>query len=205
MKSKLRNPIVQQYALEIVLPIIGYFFFDWSIAVIIAFYFIDYFCSEIARFRRYHKIRIHWNESPNRWILSLVISLVVFNTLAYLTMYAMTQAGSSDNSTVHLDQVSEFFASEGWFILPLVYLANYMKDSLTFYAPRRFTKYNFKNTIKAYFIEVSVFAVVVAVGVLVWGKYDIPDVLSLLVFIAVKLAYDQILLKQLQKMAMKSS
>src|SRR5690606_31704192 len=145
MKEQLKNPLVQQYILEIALPLVGYLFFGWSIAVIIAFYFIDYFCSEIVRHRRHYKIMTHWNESKKLFFLSLTTSILVF---AGLSFYVWTMLGMKDPFTnLHVLEIEEFAKSEGWFLIPIVYLANYMKDVMTFYAPRRFAKYNFRKTL----------------------------------------------------------
>ncbi|UKN03402.1 hypothetical protein K6119_07725 [Paracrocinitomix mangrovi] len=202
IKKHLKNPFVQQYIVEIALPLVGYLLFDWTLAVIIAFYYMDFFGSEISRHRRHYKIRAHWNESMSSFYISIGVSVLVFLALTFIAWYFLNQSDLITNST-HIDEIIHFLKNEGWILLPLVYLANYMKDVMTFYAPRRYTKFNYKNTLKAYYIELSVLITLTITGFVAWTTLLIPTIPALIGFVVVKLAFDLLLVRKLKKFSQK--
>jgi hypothetical protein len=197
LKERLKNPLVQQYILEIVLPLVGYLFFGWSIAVIMAFYFMDYLASEIARHRRHYKIKNHWNETSGLFFMAIAISVLVF-AFTMLAAYAILMRESAISEVLHIVEIKEFALDEGWFLLPVVYLAAYMKDVMTFYAPRRYTKYNYKRTINYYIVEIFVQALLILGGLFSWFYFQIPEIPALLIFVVVKILFDQIIVRQLK-------
>jgi hypothetical protein len=196
-KEKFRNPLVQQYALEIALPLLGYLFFDWTIPVIIAFYFMDYFASEIARNRRHHKIlSVQENGEKLKFYLGVFVSIVLFCGASFFAFQSLMVAGSDTDLLVV--EVIEFGKSEGWYLLPVVYLASHIKDVMTFYAPRRYLKYNFSATMKFYSIEIMLQFMLICTGLYLWAFYKIPDVPALIAFVVVKILFDQLLVKKLR-------
>lgn len=203
IQEKLRNPVVQQYSLEIALPLLGYLFFGWTIPVIIAFYFMDYFASEITRNRRHNKI-FSSQESTERlkFCLGIGISILLFCGASFFAFQSLMVAGS--NSDVLVIEVIEFAKNEGWYLLPVVYLAGHIKDVMTFYAPRRFLNYDFSLTLKYYSIEIMLQFMLICTGLYLWAFYKIPDVPALIAFVCIKIVFDQLLVRNLRKKALKS-
>lgn len=198
LKKILSHPLFQ-YSLEIALPIIGYFFFGWSIAVIIAFYFMDYLASEVARHRRHIKIMNH-DEKANKNLLALGIGFsFIFFIISLVWAIWNSMLMSFGKSANYLDEMRVFFVEEGWILLPIVYFAYHLKDTMAFYMPRRFTQFDFNRTIKFYLIEhMAMFALVMS-GIFCWLQFDIPDIPALLGFIIVKLTFDFLLVKKLKE------
>jgi hypothetical protein len=197
LKEQLRKPLVQQYILEIALPLVGYLFFGWSIAVIISFYFLDYFVSEIARHRRHFKIKTHWNGQNLLFYTALAISVLIFVT-AFISAFYILKYEGLVAKVDHIAEIKDFAVDEGWFLLPIIYLAAYMKDVMTFYAPRRYAKYNFKKTIRNYYSEVSIQSILIIGGLFSWSYFQIPEIPALLIFVVIKLCFDQLLAKKLR-------
>ena len=78
-KLNFKNPFVQQYILELLLPIIGYFFFNWTLPIIAVFYLMDQLG---ALFSLVRKLKLTSNYSQvsyaRQMILSIVASLISF-------------------------------------------------------------------------------------------------------------------------------
>jgi hypothetical protein len=196
MKSQLKNPLVQQYVLEIVLPLVGYFFFDWSISVIIAFYFMDYLASEATRHRRHLKIKRASNQKSTLFVIGIIVSVLLFLMATYVAFFFLLQAADFDHK--YINEVFSFLKSEGWLLLPIVILASHLKDVMTFYAPRRFLNYDYSKTMKFYFVEVVIQFVLICSGLFFWANYKLPDVPALIGFIVIKVLFDQLLVRKLR-------
>ena len=52
-------------------------------------------------------------------------------------------------------------------------------------------------------IENSILVLLIVVGVLFWGKLEIPEIPALLGFVAIKLSFDLILVRKLNKLSQK--
>lgn len=202
LKNQLKNPIVQQYILEIALPLLGYFVFGWHMSVIIAFYFIDFLVSEIARHRRFFKIAKHYNYP---------LGITAFAGIALSSIYFMAAVAFASMIVMNPDwqlsaeyqrELAAFFAFEGWLIIPIVYLAYYMKDVMTFYAPRKFVKYDYPKTMRNFQIEVTVMFTLIMFGLYAWYSFAIPDSLAIIGFILVKLVFDFLIAEPLRTKAM---
>lgn len=190
MKEKLRNPLIQQYILEIALPVVGYFFFGWSITIIAVFYLIDFFCAEIARNRRVFKVYKHTTKAKqNAFILSLLAGGFLFAISTAWTWWNFEVKHASNLDSFYKELI-QFMKEEGWMILPLVYFVYHLKDVMTFYAPRRFLKRDYLKMVKFQIIELSVLTGLILTGVFLWRYLELGDVLALMSFIILKIGFD---------------
>ncbi|MBK9191411.1 MAG: hypothetical protein IPM77_07790 [Crocinitomicaceae bacterium] len=78
LRDKLRNPFVQQYILEILIPLAGYFWFDWTIEIIALFYLIDQFASEFSFLRKLKSVAAYHQMSFSRHLIISAFSFVIF-------------------------------------------------------------------------------------------------------------------------------
>lgn len=192
-KQILSHPLFQ-YLLELFLPLLGYFFFDWSIAVIIAFYFMDYLGSEFARHRRHLKIKTVKNEKTTLFIIGLIISILFFLIALYIGFFSMLVQANYDHKNVN--EVIQFLGEEGWLLLPLVIFAAHVKDVMTFYTPRRFLNYNYSKTLQFYFVQITIQFALIVVGLYLWVNFQIHEVLALVIFMLVKVLFDFLIVRK---------
>lgn len=198
IKTKLRNPIFQQYVLEIALPLVGYFVFDWHLAVIIAFYFIDFLVSEITRHRRFFAIAKHYNyQFGFTAFAGIALSAVYFLSALAFALIIMFNPDWVFSSQYRAE-LSSFFSFEGWVLIPIVYLAYHMKDMMSFYMPRKFAKYDYPKTMKNFQIEITLMFVLIMFGIYAWYIFAIADVWALLGFVSVKLVFDFLIAEPLR-------
>ncbi len=111
---------------------------------------------------------------------------------------------SSDSRNLRISdlEIVEFINSEGWLLLPVVVFASVLKDKMTFYLPKKFFDYSYDKLMKNFFIEISIFSVLASVGLIAYAilsNVGVHGIVLLLGFVVVKLAYDFLLVKKLDK------
>lgn len=202
--QKLRNPFIQQYAIEIVFPLLGYFFFDWDILIIGVYYLIDHLCSQILYFRRAHWVNVKGQQSVGIQLLLLSIftfavfffaELIGFNYLIIETQ-KMTQ-------TEVLDGFYDFAISELWLLFPLVLFVYHLKDQFTFYARRQYLKLNYKPYLFWEAVSGLIILLLFALGGFLWLKFSLPNAVIIFVFIGLKIGFDLTLKKVIAKKSVK--
>jgi len=198
MKEKLKNPFVRQYALEILLPLLGYYLFDWSLTVIALFYFVDYICSEIAKQRRIAKVYSLNSSKLYLMVLSIFIGVLFFAFSISFTWIQIQEINSANYSEM-TTEVMVFVKEELWFFLPLVYLMYHLKDTFTFYMPRRFLNYNFEKMVQLQMVESLIMSILIVSGVSLWNYYRFQDEIVLFGFMIIKVAFDLVVAKWLDK------
>ncbi len=208
IREKLRNPFVQQYGIEILFPILGYYLFDWSLVIIAIFYLIDQLSAELLYFRRIIWIN-NKSENPQSSIFILEPALIFFClfTVQFLGIYfictsSFTLEYFSENLAV-VPEVMKFVVEELWFLFPLVVAVYYIKDMFAFYMPRRYLSYSLRRTINFRHllnltILISVFAFF-SLGMII----QLNDHFVLFGFIVVKVIFDFTLVRWMNKKSLK--
>lgn len=190
IQARLKNPFVQQYLLEIFFPLIGYFFFDWSIIVIVVFYLVDYFASETAFVFRVKRVaREKKSTWTNSFTLALALSLIFVSLTTFIIYSIFPNIGGFASDYV-TDEVLKFSKEELWFLFPLVILMYLFKDQFTFYMPRRYLNYEVNKMIRYRVLLNLTIVVLVATGFFVWATLPMHEAITILVFLVVKLIFD---------------
>ena len=204
LRERLRNPFVQQYLLEILLPLIGYFFFDWTLVIIAAFYVIDQVASEISFLRKLKAI----SKSENRSALNLLlISVMLFLLLlslefTFLRGYFVKPIDAGFDGPVA--ELTTFAKEELWLLFPLVLFMYYVKDQFTFFAPRRFLKKESTSFFRWHWIENAIILVLVFAGTICAQQLYVHDAVIIAVFLVLKLSFDFTIAKWADKKSNKT-
>lgn len=121
--------VVFQLVLEAVIPLAGFFLWNWSLYFIVLFYVLDLFSREIVTHFKAKKIWKHnggnGDESKKKWITQGVLSLILLGfSLALIHFFFLLYQPD-------MDQIKEAKAfwmykdlgiEQGYFLLPLVAL-----------------------------------------------------------------------------------
>ncbi|MEO9534209.1 MAG: hypothetical protein ABJG68_04370 [Crocinitomicaceae bacterium] len=188
------------------LPVIGYLFFDWTIPVIIAFYFFDFLGGEFTRYKRHQKIMLsNAPEQRGKLTLSFALAAVAFIAcvlMAYFIFNEIALIASIENSPIV--EIVDFMKREGWFLLPVVLLASVMKDKMAFYLPKKYLEFSFPKVIRAFYLEIAVLTVLICLGLygyLQLLQLQVDGLIMLAIFILVKLIFDYVLVRKLKDSA----
>jgi hypothetical protein len=196
--EKLKNPKTQQNLLEVILPIAGYLFWDWSLLIIIVFYLIDFLASQcMFNFKLYYA-----QKHQNNWFkFVLPVSISVFVTIFIFLMIAIWSSLVSKISEIQLkSELLEFAKDELWLLFPVILLSYYMMDKLQYYMPRRFMQTNVKSysikNIKANLIA----TVLVVMASLLYPYFAINDLVIVLIIVVIKLVFELVIKSKLLNM-----
>lgn len=197
-KVQWRNPKVQQGIMEVVFPIAGYFFWDWSVLIIVVFYLLDWTASQIMYTRRLNKIKNQFNEKLN-WVLPLSIlisTLLIVGAVVVLYYYFSIRYAFVLKKDLNLELIT-FLKEELWYLFPVIIFSYHMMDKMLFYVPRRFTKYS----VRPYFYQNiksnSSALVLIIAGVLMHSFVELSDVLTVVLIVTIKLVFDSLIKKRL--------
>lgn len=125
---------------EAVIPILGFFAFDWGLYFILLFYFFDVFAQEVLMHVKSKKIVTEQNLTDKKpWFQSGAISIILLAIMITLVHCVMLVIHPSID---FIDQIKLFWTYEemgvqqGYILFPLVGLMAYMQYKTDFLARR---------------------------------------------------------------------
>lgn len=189
--KKLQNPFIQQYVIEILFPLLGYFFFDWDILIIGVYYLIDHFCAQVLFFRRAHWVNTRASKVSG--IHHLILAILLFGLLFFaelvLLVYFLMEA-----KVMTLEAVSNAFLvfakEELWFLFPVVLFVYHFKDQFTFYMPRHYLKYKFIPFLWWDTVRNGFVLTLLGLFGLLWIQLKINDLFVIFIFLILKIGFD---------------
>jgi len=192
LRDRLRNPFVQQYFLEILIPLIGYFWFDWALEIIASFYLIDQLASEFSYLRKLKSIAFYQNmKFINHFLLSVFLFLTIFFLECFLLFHFFSgRLDMTENSSEILLQIKIFAIEEGWLLFPVVFLMYYLKDQFTFFMPRKFAEKDGIQFFNWHLISETVILILLVSGMALFTQLKVDDYLILIAFLMVKILFD---------------
>jgi hypothetical protein len=199
IKERLRNPFVQQYLLEILLPIAGYYLFDWSLVIIAVFYLIDQIGAEYSFVRKLKAISKSENKSSVKYSLIAILFFLIMISAEIVLLYIYFGKGNMQEEQSMINELILFAKEELWILVPLIILMYHLKDQFTFFMPRRYLQKDTKKFFAAHLVELSLITVSVFVGTFVFSNLTIPDPIILFSFLTIKLIFDFTVGKLLEK------
>ncbi len=205
-KQKLRNPIFQQYALELLLPIIGFFVFNWSLLLIGIYFLIDHLVSQIFFYKRSLFVREYHGAKAGIGIL--IISALAFLGLFFLEIVVLsTLVLHVQNITLDL-LLADFWKlskEELWYLIPLVFFAYYLKDKMTFYMSRAFVQFDFNKMVRWDLVGQFIMVSILSVSVFLWIRFFSYPSWILVTFLIGKIGFDFTLKKTIRNKSLRKA
>ncbi|MGB1103027.1 MAG: DUF6498-containing protein [Crocinitomicaceae bacterium] len=204
-RKKIRNPIVQQYLIELVLPFAGYFFFDWSIMFIGFYYLIDQIVGQILFYRRYLWVsnRGKVKHIPIIFYTILIPYFIVILGVEVYAFQGVMAAVKNVEWSAIVDQFLTFSAEELWLLLPVMLFAYHVMDQFSFYAPRRYLNYTGKQYGFLNLLQNTLILALTIIVALITIQFKLNDTWLLIIFVVLKIGFDllshQVLTKRIQK------
>ncbi len=130
-----------QVIVEALLPILGYFYWDWSFYFILFYYFLDYLVSSVFLLKKIDLIQknnINQVEinTFQKYSSFIIIALIIL--IGYFLLFNLNKKFSFTQETLNFLFVKEFGIPQGFLLLPLIYLAGYMNFKNLFLVPKRY-------------------------------------------------------------------
>jgi hypothetical protein len=144
-----------QVIIEAILPILGYFYWNWSFYFILLFYFLDYLVSSVFLLK---KIDLIQKNSVNQAEINafqkysslIVIALIII--MGYFLLRQVNEKFDFVQETLNFLLVKEFGIPQGILLLPLIYLAGYVNFKNFFIVPKKYLVIKKADLFSSYFI-----------------------------------------------------
>jgi hypothetical protein len=149
------NPKIIQVAGDALIPLAGYFWWEWNLYYILLFYFLDYISNEIFLNVKSKKIQISQNTPPKIWIKNAIISsfLLIFTVLCvHFAMLQISPGIQFTDELLHFWKYKDLGIEQGYILVPLIFLVGFQRYKLEFVATAQFKKVQMKELWKQHII-----------------------------------------------------
>ena len=195
-KTQIRNPKVQQSILEVIFPIAGYLFWDWSLLIIVVFYLFDYLGGQLFYVLRLKRVLNYNNEPAFNMILSAIFSFLLFFSGEVLMLNDSFSFVYDNLEKSHFQELIKFAKDELWILFPAVLAMYYMTDKMFFYMPRRFTVLKAKTYGMKNLVANIVILFLIGGGKFLFDVLMPHDLIVIFSIIIVKLLFDNFIKKK---------
>ncbi|MGB0914944.1 MAG: hypothetical protein ACPGVI_02680 [Crocinitomicaceae bacterium] len=137
---KIQPKYIQLFS-DALIPILGFFLWNWSLYFILLFYFIDFITDEVILHLKSKKIIQSQNVSNSIWWKHGIVSFTVFTLLLLIIHFAMVFIDDGINfwtEAVAFWNYEELGIKQGVLFIPLVFLVGYMQFRMEFLLPARY-------------------------------------------------------------------
>lgn len=151
------NPIYIKVVGDALLPILGYFFWDWNVYFILIFYILDLLVGEFLVHMKTRKIKYYSDKVVvSSWIKHGTISFALILLCLLIIHVAMKIV---DPNIVFMTEIFEFISYEemgiaqGYVLLPLIVLIGYSQYKNEFILPKQFRTLEFSKLWKTHLLS----------------------------------------------------
>ena len=152
------NPKIIQIVGDGILPLLGFFYWNWSLYFILLFYFLDLIIKEVLLHFKTNKVKIvqHHNESSfnKKWFLKGGLSffiLVLSTVLIHITIHIIHPEFSASKEIIAFLTYTELGIPQGIILVPLIVFMGYVQFKNEFIKPKRYLTLKFEFLWKQHF------------------------------------------------------
>jgi hypothetical protein len=210
------NPKSANYisiALEGILPILGYFLWDWNVYFVIVFYLFDFILQQVLFSLKVHKtiLKPGYYNGTDAGLSSIFRKTLVKQILFGLLVLAVllitsNQIGTSTikNFSIMSESSSFFWYREmgipqGFILIPLLILAGFAMYKMKFLLPRLYLKYDYEKMTRQH---ISSMLLLLAISGLFLGiSYfvELPQYVYVISFAVLKFLFDLLIKDKLYR------
>lgn len=155
------NPKYVQLVGDAVIPLLGFFLWNWNLYFILVFYFIDMLTKEVLLHVKSNKIN-HFTDNPLNpkrrndrlvWIKYGMLSGIVFTFILILVHFSMPAILPKFNAITEIQNFwfyKEMGIEQGYVLVPLIVLMAFTQYKVEFLLPAQYTKMTIQNLWKSH-------------------------------------------------------
>lgn len=137
------NPKYVQLVGDAVIPLLGFFLWDWSLYFILLFYFLDLLSTEIiihlkskktVDFQGNIKLKSEWIK----WGITSFVSLGFAIVMIHFAIYFIVPGIDFSQEAINFWSYEEMGIQQGYILLPLVFLVSFQQYKMMFLMTGRF-------------------------------------------------------------------
>lgn len=137
------NPKYIQLISDALIPLLGYFWWDWSLYFIVLFYLLDYCANEVFTHIKSKKIVHHQKLQNNSWLLyGLLSGALLFSgvLLIHAAFLAIDPNIKFPKEILAFLSYKDIGIEQGYILLPLIILVGFQRYKLEFILPKKYEK-----------------------------------------------------------------
>lgn len=202
------NPKYVQLVGDAVIPLLGFFLWNWNLYFILLFYFIDMITKEVLLHAKSNKINVFTNNPLNinrkndkiLWIQYGSISLILFIFILLLIHLSLPSIIPNFNALAEIKNFwfyKEMGIEQGYVLVPLIVFMGITQYKVEFILPANFTKITIRNLWKSH---IQAMLVILAFTGLTFGLVNfitIPEWIFVIGIVTFSSAYQLILKEKL--------
>jgi len=135
------NPKIIQLIGDAVIPLLGFFWWNWSLYFIVLFYLLDYLSNEVILNLKSKKITTFQEIDSKIWIKKASLSFLLFLlgiVLVHLSMKMLHPQIDFYKEFIQFLSYKDMGMAQGYFLLPLIALVGFQRYKMEFLMPARF-------------------------------------------------------------------
>ena len=151
------NQKLIQILLGAVIPLGGFFFWDWSLYFILLFYFIDILANEVIVHLKSRKVlsfqSVTLKENGLKFSITSITILFLLILISHFAIQFIMEGIDFKEEIISFWNYTEMGLKQGYILVPIIVLMSYQKYKMEFLIPARYRKVKIKeiwmNHIKA--------------------------------------------------------
>ena len=135
------NPKIIQLIGDAVIPLLGFFWWNWSLYFIVIFYLLDYLSNEVILNLKSKKITTYQEIDSKIWIQKASLSFLLFFlgiVLVHLSMKMLHPQIDFYKEFIQFLSYKDIGIAQGYFLIPLIALVGFQRYKMEFLMPARF-------------------------------------------------------------------
>lgn len=148
------NPKIIQLIGDAVIPLVGFFWWNWSLYFIVIFYLLDYLSNEVIMNLKSKKITTYQEINSKIWIQKASLSFLLFLLgilLVHLSMKMRHPQIDFYKEFIQFLSYKDMGIAQGYFLLPLIALVGFQRYKMEFLMPARFKTISITSLWSAHF------------------------------------------------------
>ncbi|MBU2020589.1 MAG: hypothetical protein KJ941_13165 [Bacteroidetes bacterium] len=179
----MKNREIQKAFLEGIIPVLGYFYWEWGLSFILFFYFLDWIAKEVAQHLGAKKIQSTQGNSLEIWKRQgLISSLTILSSISVwiFALYCRTDDFSIHAELIQFLMYKEMGIPQGFILLPIIVLGVWMTFKYEFLQQ----KIQFRRTMSQWWMNQRIYNLSFLVaGILSFALISLQPYFSLILLV----------------------
>jgi hypothetical protein len=132
-----------QLIADALIPVLGFFWWNWSLYFIVLFYLLDYTSNEAIMHFKAKKIAVYQGVDKRVWLKKGLTSFLLFIcafVLIHLAMRSISPNIQFLKELISFWNYKDMGIEQGYILFPLIAIVSYQRFKMEFILPKRFQK-----------------------------------------------------------------
>lgn len=176
---------------ELLIPLLGYFFWDWNFFFIALFYFMDLFISTAFIPLKLSKIDGYIKEKivATKYLIWFTLILITIFSIGVLICQKLIPSFQLNKQLIDFVLLEDMGIPQGILLLPLLIYTGYMQYKMEYLLPQKFNSYSVNSLLKKHAIGLYYTLGFIGLGYGIQHLISINELSAVLILIALTTVY----------------